>query len=177
MTLKTELRKKYSILRKALPEKRRIEAKEAIEKKILDRNRGRILSYWPIGSELDLAPLNRVLAQEGRLLLAGVFDDKIIPFEIRDPDTELKLVRMRIWEPDPSRCLPVEISQIDFVLVPALCFDRKNNRLGYGEGWYDRFLSKYPELYSIGVGYQEQLSNELIPKDIWDIPVREVILV
>lgn len=69
------------------------------------------------------------------------------------------------------------LSQIDSILVPGLGFDREMYRIGYGKGYYDRLLSKTGDIPTIGVGFKEQFSEELFPRDPWDIPVRELLLV
>ena len=95
----------------------------------------------------------------------------------RVKDTErLKLSHMRIWEPDSALCERVDLSQIDWALVPGLAFDRENYRLGYGEGWYDRLLGQAKDLHSIGIGFREQLASDLLPRDSWDVPLQELLL-
>lgn len=47
--------------------------------------------------------------------------------------------------PEPKEGIPVEDEEIDMVLVPLIAFDRRGNRIGYGGGFYDRFLEKLPD--------------------------------
>jgi 5-formyltetrahydrofolate cyclo-ligase len=61
--------------------------------------------------------------------------------------------------------------------VPALGFDKDLYRLGYGKGYYDQFLARARDIPSIGVGFKEQLCQEPLPRDPWDIPVKELLLV
>ncbi len=120
---------------------------------LIDRLRnlkGKILSFSPIGSEIDLTPLNDFFANEKRLFLVPSYAEQWVEFPF---------------------------SQIDCVLVPGLGFDRENYRLGYGKGYYDRLLAQMPLIRTIGVGFQEQFCEELLPRDSWDVPVSEVILV
>lgn len=147
-----------------------------MEKEVLKRAKGWVLSYWPIGAELDIRSLNRVLADEKRLFLPAVEKDRLVPYLVEKPDEQLKLSHMRIWEPDVLLCSKEEMKNIGTILIPGLAFDRENYRLGYGEGWYDRLLGQFPMSYSIGIGYLEQLSLALLPRDAWDKPVAELIL-
>ena len=64
------------------------------------------------------------------------------------------------------------------LLMPGVAFDRYRNRIGYGKGFYDRFLAEFPELClrSIAVGYQCQLLEEL-PSEETDIRPCQVICV
>jgi 5-formyltetrahydrofolate cyclo-ligase len=73
--------------------------------------------------------------------------------------------------------IDVPLDKIDCILVPALGFDQENYRIGYGQGYYDRFLASVGSIHTIGVGFQEQLCEELLPRDPWDVPVKELILV
>lgn len=59
-------------------------------------------------------------------------------------------------------------------IVPGLSFDEKGTRLGYGKGYYDKFLKANSKIYSIGLCYEEMLETEL-PKDAHDMAVDEII--
>ena len=54
-------------------------------------------------------------------------------------------------------------------LVPGLMFDKKGYRVGYGGGYYDRFLSGFPG-QTVGLCFRESMT-EAIPPDPWDMPV------
>jgi 5-formyltetrahydrofolate cyclo-ligase len=112
--------------------------------------KGSVLSFSPFGSEIDLAPLNQRLAAENRLYL--------VPYRVES-------------------LIEVPLSQIACILVPGLGFDRDNYRLGYGQGYYDRFLAEAKDILTIGVGFREQYCEEPLPRDPWDIPVKELLLV
>jgi 5-formyltetrahydrofolate cyclo-ligase len=68
------------------------------------------------------------------------------------PDTKLVLNRWDIFEPANSE--PIEIEKIDVCLVPLLCFDTRGFRVGYGKGFYDKFLSQSrTDCLKIGLSY------------------------
>ena len=99
---------------------------------------------------------------------------KVIPKEITDIDTDLEKGTYSIYEPKSSQ-QNVEIEEIDLVVVPGVAYDRENNRLGRGKGYYDRFLKKLsPRTSTIGLAFDFQLLNKL-PKDSHDTPVSRVI--
>jgi 5-formyltetrahydrofolate cyclo-ligase len=76
-------------------------------------------------------------------------------------------------EPDPS--LPVvPADQVELVLTPGLAFDLHGWRLGYGGGFYDRFLSRQHTLISLGVTYQALLLPDL-PHQVHDVPVKYLV--
>ena len=79
-----------------------------------------------------------------------------------------------IYEPKKD-CTVLEAEKItdSVLIVPGLCFNDEGFRLGYGKGYYDRFISRYKG-YSIGVCYKEFMTDE-IPTDEYDKPVDTVI--
>ena len=90
--------------------------------------------------------------------------------------TELREGKFSIMEPDSRICLAVEDCSPDLVLVPGVVFGRGGHRLGYGGGYYDRFLSR-PGMASalkIGVCFSFQLVPR-IPADDWDQPVDVIV--
>jgi 5-formyltetrahydrofolate cyclo-ligase len=70
-----------------------------------------------------------------------------------------------IAKPDP---------QLDVIIVPMLGFDKNLHRVGYGGGYYDRLLAKYPQALKIGVCY-EQGRVEVIPSETHDIPLNIIV--
>lgn len=71
--------------------------------------------------------------------------------------------------PEPINGLEVPVSKIEVVFVPLLAFDVKGNRVGYGKGFYDKFLSKCkPETIKIGVSFfeSEKKIDSVYEKDI-----------
>ena len=64
----------------------------------------------------------------------------------------------------------------DFILVPGVGFSPSGYRLGRGKGYYDKFLSKYSNLFTVGVCFREQFYLD-IPTEPHDIPMKKVIVV
>lgn len=85
---------------------------------------------------------------------------------------ELKKGAFGILEPDPATCPAEEELAPDLLVTPALAFDRQGFRLGYGGGYYDRYLAR-PALnnaFCVGLGYALQLLDRL-PREPWDRPL------
>ena len=86
--------------------------------------------------------------------------------------TPLRLAEpFSIREPDPSERAETDPSALELVIVPGLCFSERGDRLGYGGGYYDRFL---PQLESgcVRVGaLPEALILPMLPTDPWDQPL------
>lgn len=71
--------------------------------------------------------------------------------------------------PEPENSIETSINDIDIILIPLLVFDYKGNRIGYGKGFYDRFLSQVSEnCIKIGLSHFEANEEEL-PIDKYDI--------
>jgi 5,10-methenyltetrahydrofolate synthetase len=64
----------------------------------------------------------------------------------------------------------------DFILVPGVGFNPNGYRLGRGKGYYDKFLSKYSNLFTVGVCFREQFYLD-IPTEPHDIPMQRVLVV
>lgn len=130
-----------------------------------------ILSFAPMENEIDLWPLNDCLASSQKLLFPKVEGNQLEIFHVRDLKKDLVLSSWNIWEPNPKTC--EKASFWHAALVPGLAFDRKNNRLGYGKGFYDRLLIKLPQAETMGIGFKEQYFSE-IPTEKHDIPLKTV---
>lgn len=77
--------------------------------------------------------------------------------------------------PEPKQGVPTPTEKIDAVLVPLLAFDRHGNRLGYGRGFYDKFLATCkPDCKKIGLSFFPAIEGAL-PTEPYDIPVDLVV--
>ena len=64
----------------------------------------------------------------------------------------------------------IDPQEIDLVIVPGVAFKKDGYRVGYGGGYYDRFLSKIPDVPTIAIAFSLQMVDDL-PSDSFDIPV------
>lgn len=74
---------------------------------------------------------------------------------------------------DRKASLPVE--KFDLIIGPMLGFDAANHRIGFGGGWYDRFLETQPQALKIGLCYQKGLILQNLPHELHDIPLDQII--
>jgi len=87
------------------------------------------------------------------------------------PFTHLVVNQWKIPEPDPVSSEKVQPEEIDIVLVPLLAFDRKGYRVGYGGGYYDRFLPQTrPDCIKMGLSLFEG-GGKIEDIDQYDIPL------
>lgn len=137
-----------------------------------------VLTYWPMRGEVDVRPLTRELwDRDIRVLMPRCRPDAYGQMDIACASCEDDLTEgaFSIMEPDKTKCPPVAQCCPDITIVPAVCFDRRGFRLGYGGGYYDRLLASdaMRRTLVIGVGYTYQLVEEL-PVQPWDMPVNIV---
>ncbi|MBQ3295385.1 MAG: 5-formyltetrahydrofolate cyclo-ligase [Erysipelotrichaceae bacterium] len=151
MSDKKQLRKICIRKRNDLSKDSRIEKSEIICRKLLPYLKDRmILSYCPFNSEVDVSMINKTY----RVALPVINKDRTMEAYV-PIDDQFVTNFYGIKEPDINRSLPVKKEDIDVIIVPLLGFDRKKNRLGYGGGYYDRYLEDYKGL-KIGVAFRQQ---------------------
>jgi 5-formyltetrahydrofolate cyclo-ligase len=81
-----------------------------------------------------------------------------------------------VVQPTLSKDQPLPEREFDLIVIPALGFDRDNNRLGLGGGWYDRFVTQQPQARKIGVAYAWALIEDGIPVEPWDMKLDSVVV-
>lgn len=174
---KEQLRKILKERRVALSHERRKQAAQKIVRELVPilAPFTYILSFASFKSEIDLWPLNRILCQQKKLLLSRVEEDRLALYHVHDLNT-LVPSKTGILEPDPIASPRGSLEAIDVVLVPALGFDKAHHRLGYGKGHFDRLLTEFKTGCSIGVGFQEQLMPEALPKEAHDQRLAKLLL-
>ena len=73
-----------------------------------------------------------------------------------------------IAEPIPAQSVVLDPSQPGVVCCPAVAVDRGGQRLGMGQGFYDRFFAQHPQHLRVGVVFQVQVSGSPLPAESWD---------
>ena len=134
-----------------------------------------VMLYLSMRSEVETDGLLERLLHAGKQVCAPVVDMerlRLIPRRIQDEKTDLVLHRYGMLEPSPA-CPIFPITQLQLIVVPGIAFDRKGYRLGYGKGFYDRFLADCPHAIPIGLAYQIQVVEDTFP-EAWDVPVQHI---
>ncbi|WP_458412491.1 5-formyltetrahydrofolate cyclo-ligase [Schinkia sp. CFF1] len=98
---------------------------------------------------------------------------KEMTFRVLHSFDQLEIVYYGLEEPKESETTAVSANDIDFLLVPGLVYNKEGYRIGFGGGYYDRFLSKY-EGRTAALAFEVQLLGEL-PLEEHDIPVDTLI--
>ncbi len=130
-------------------------------KKKIKKKNAKISLYYPSSFELDILKIVDIeYFQKFKFLLPIVEDDKTINFYSWKQTDILFVNRYGILEPYKSKIIIPDI-----ILVPLVAFDKNKNRLGYGKGYYDRYLKKHSKLrkkiITVGVAFSFQKHHNL----------------
>ncbi len=129
--------------------------------------------YSPLKGEIDIFSLHKKAFLAGKIICyPKVQKDHIDFYQVDDPH-KLVLGAFGIMEPAEYSKV-VSPGEIDLLVVPGVCFDRQGNRIGFGKGFYDRYLAGYDGT-SVGCCYACQLVEKIETSD-HDVPVDILIL-
>jgi len=179
--VKQQLRKETLSRRSGLPEADRSAKSAEIVKKIKSmpsyQQARTVMLYLDFRGEVETTALVEDTLAAGKRVVVPVCnpDKTITPTELKDLRLDLTIGTWGIREPMPDRCQPVDPLEIDLVLVPGVAFDSKGNRLGYGAGYYDRFVLRLrPNVPLVALAFELQILPELQP-DPHDRPMNMVV--
>ncbi len=158
---KKAIRKKYKELRKALTSEERELRSLAIANQLLK------ISFWDktyyhlfltISEllEVETEYILQILAGKDKEIVVSkcLFESGEMSHFLLTDNTKIKKNSFNI--PEPVDGLEVPVAKLDVVFVPLLAFDTKGNRIGYGKGFYDRFLSACPSnTIKVGLSFFE----------------------
>ncbi|MCG8701237.1 MAG: 5-formyltetrahydrofolate cyclo-ligase [Bacteroidales bacterium] len=168
--LRTKVRRSFIEFRRQIP----FYSKEIVRKLELSDeflNAKTIAIYWSLPDEVSTHRLITHWQKQKNFLLPAITDDGILLKEFRGQPELVPGGKYRI--PEPGGEFFTQYNDIDLIIVPGIAFDKENNRLGRGGGYYDRLL---PNLgcTKIGLCYHFQLFDK-IPHLDHDIKVDMVI--
>ena len=128
------------------------------------RNAKNILIFYPLKYEVNL--LSLLKDKTKNFYLPKIDGESLLCCPFCDGD-ELCESFFKTLEPITKPC---DKQMIDLVVVPALCCDKKNYRLGYGGGFYDRYLSIHKGLYKAAVAFDFQIVDHVPVEDTDILP-------
>jgi 5-formyltetrahydrofolate cyclo-ligase len=130
-----------------------------------------VLAYTSKEKEVNTREIITTLLERGNPVVVPIIvkEDRSLRLSfIRDLSS---LVPSTFGVPEPTGSeTPAMGAEVDTIVLPMLGFDRSGRRIGYGAGYYDRFLEKNPALQKIGIAFACQEYDNL-PVDENDIPV------
>lgn len=161
MLEKRKIRDKIKKLRSDLTKEQVAEDSKLIYNQIIDNKifeRAEVvMSYMSFQNEINTEKINEyIISCRKKLLLPKMLDREII--KAIEYTGEFKIDNsFGIKEPVGE----IYNGDIDLIIVPGMVFDREGNRIGYGRGYYDRFLRLYPKARKISLAYEFQILDRL----------------
>lgn len=169
---KNRLRQDLLLQRRTLSVDYRNEAHTTIHKKVIKlcQNKSCIGLYVSLADEVETKRLIEVLLQEGKRVFVPRCQGNTLTFHEIKSLQELVVSRYQLLEPTNS---PSDYQLLEIIFVPLVGYDRLNNRLGYGKGYYDSILNQL-SCPKIGLAYRIQ-EVDRIPIEPHDVPLDEII--
>lgn len=173
---KKELRAKIKEAKRAMTESRINELSSDLCRQFLEteqyRNAKTIYGYLPYNQEVRTwALLEQALKDGKKVAVPKVYDDDM-RFIYMDDLSAVSDGYAGI--PEPVADAPVADDPTALVLMPGLAFDKEGHRIGYGGGFYDRFLENEPNHPTVALCYHFQMLEHLDTEE-HDIPVDRVL--
>ena len=162
--------------RRAIPRDKKMEWDKQIFKKLCAfkevQNADVILVYVSKAEEVDSHELIRFCLSQNKSVALPRCEGENLAFYLISQPGDLQLGKFGVLEPKPS-CKEAKVTGQSVCILPGLGFTKKGDRIGYGKGYYDRFLSEFPGK-TIGICYS--LCQEIeLPIEPHDKPVDLVI--
>ena len=176
--MKKELREKYILIRNKIQNKQ--EKSKIITQKVKQEEvykKAKVIAiYKSLPSEVDTSLLiSDALKLEKTVALPRVMENDMMFYKIDSVKEHLEKSKFGIEEPKANSENYIDVKSIDLVIVPGVCFDTEKNRVGFGKGFYDRFLRNH-NISTIAICFDEQiLKHEKIPTSPFDVQVEKII--
>ena len=173
---KKELRRQIREKKRSMTEEEIVSASQRLGQLFLDsplyRQASTIYGYLPYNQEVRTVPmLQRALEDGKRVAVPKVYGDEM-KFIYMDDLSKVDAGYAGI--PEPVADEPVADDATALVLMPGLAFDPQGHRIGYGGGFYDKFLAAEPEHPTLALCYDFQMLPQLDTEE-FDIPVDTVL--
>ena len=130
-----------------------------------------IMFFVSFNSEVDTHDMIKESLKNKTVIVPKVAHHEIEPSVIIDFDN---LIPGKFEILEPIEAMKIAYKNIDLVIVPGIVFDKEGHRIGYGFGYYDKFLRKVPKVIKVGLCFDFQLVDK-IPREMHDVPVDMVV--
>lgn len=131
-----------------------------------------IMFFVSFNNEIGTHDMIKAAFASKTVIIPKVEHNKIEPSVILDFDNLVPTGKWEILE--PIELMKIAYKNIDLVFVPGIAFDKNGYRLGYGFGYYDKFLKKVPKAVKIGLCFDFQVVDK-IPREMHDVPVNFIV--
>lgn len=131
-----------------------------------------VLLYWSMDDEVATHEFVNRWYKEKTLLLPCVDGDDLKLRQYTGPECLVSGPDFGIGEPTGEEF--TQLDSVEMIVVPGVAFDKHNNRMGRGRGFYDRMLKSTPNAVKVGVAFDFQMFDT-IPTEAFDVPINLVI--
>lgn len=131
-----------------------------------------IYAYLPYNQEVRTVPMLEQALKDGKKIAVPKVYGEEMKFIYMDDLSKVEKGYAGI--PEPIADLPIADDKTALVLMPGLAFDKEGHRIGYGGGFYDRFLAAEPDHPTLALCYEFQMQEHLETEE-FDIPVDYVL--
>lgn len=131
-----------------------------------------VMFFVSFNSEVNTHDMIKEALKNKIVIVPKIINKEIEPSVIIDIDSLLPSERFGILE--PIEVMKIAYKNIDLVLVPGIVFDKEGHRIGYGFGYYDKFLKKVPKAIKIGLAFDFQVIDK-IPREMHDVSVDMIV--
>lgn len=175
---KNSLRKLYSSIRNGIDSVFRDEADRRMVSYLINsvyfKESRNILVYISYRSEVNTDYLIDYCLKVNKSVFVPLWNNSRMDFYRIKSKNDLSDNINGIPVPDISKCEKYINSSESLCIVPGLSFDKSGNRLGYGGGYYDRFLNEN-KVESVALCYERCFCNNILPTEKHDIPIKIII--
>jgi 5-formyltetrahydrofolate cyclo-ligase len=174
---KRELREQGRIRRANLAAPLHMSHSSSICRNVADLLNGTspVMVYASKPPEVDTVPLINDLLGRKKRVVVPIIETATRGLRLSYIEDLSVLVPSTFSVPEPvGHEVPADPEDLTIAIIPLLAFDRSGNRLGYGAGYYDRFLSCNPAIEKVGVAFSCQ-EVDTIPADEYDVPLDAVV--
>ena len=179
---------KKEIRKRILDKRREMDPGEAVEKsaRIFQRiagleefkNAGTIGLYLSFDNEVDTFGLLGLIKESGKRIVVTYTEPKevvLIPVYVNDIENDLEEGAWGYLEPKVDKLERACEEDIDFVIVPGVVFDEERNRVGFGKGYYDKYLSRLrDDAFTAAIAYEYQVLDN-VPVESHDIKMKIIV--
>ncbi|MGL5868870.1 5-formyltetrahydrofolate cyclo-ligase [Clostridium chrysemydis] len=121
----------------------------------------KVFIYIGFGSEINTKSLIKIMLREGKeVFVPKVLEEEMIALKITSLNNLIES-KFKILEPIGEKS-DIDGEEFDLIIMPGVAFDRSGNRIGYGKGYYDKYLKDIKsDIKKIALAYELQLIEEI----------------
>lgn len=124
-----------------------------------------VFLYPPGSKEIPTENIIRKAMEIEKSIILPVFTDvknTFLLYKISNFDKDLVSNAHDMLEPNPERCKKIALDDVDIAIIPGLAFDDKGGRMGFGNNYYSKLITKLPETCrKVALAYEEQIVDQI----------------